>query len=126
MSGKKKFRVEYSIKSSPRILYNFISSAAGLEEWFADKVVVANGFYEFYWNQEKQRATLLSVKENKLVKFKWEDDEPYCFFEFEILQDEITGDVILAITDFAADADKAEGIMIWDNNVDALMQVIGA
>ena len=46
--------------------------------------------YTFTWDDEQQKAKLVSIKENKLVKFKWLDDEPQCYFEMEIVQDELT------------------------------------
>ena len=126
MATKKKFRVEYELRSSPKILFNFLSTPNGLGEWFANDVTVRDGIYSFHWENETLRAKLLSVKENKLVKFKWEDDEAYCFFEFEVLQDELTGDVALAITDFSYDEEKTEKLMIWKSQVDTLISVIGA
>ncbi|RZK92435.1 MAG: hypothetical protein EOO98_03150, partial [Pedobacter sp.] len=64
-----------------------------------------------------KRASAESIKENKLVRFKMLDDEPQCYFEMEIVQDEITNDVALAITDFATDDTVAERRSIWDNQI---------
>ncbi|HEY8733675.1 MAG TPA: START-like domain-containing protein, partial [Puia sp.] len=38
MSKKQQFTLEYSLKCPPSILYEFLSTPAGLQEWFADKV----------------------------------------------------------------------------------------
>ncbi len=54
------------------------------------------------------------------------DDEPQCYFEMEIVQDELTNDVALAITDFATDDLLAEKKLIWDNQIDYLISVLGA
>lgn len=126
MSEKKKFTIEYEIKSSPRILYGFLSEANGLTQWFADDVSVRDQVYTFTWDDEQQKAKLLAVKENKLVRFKWVDDDPQCFFEMEILQDELTNDVALSITDFAAEDAINERKLIWDNQVEYLISVLGA
>ena len=126
MSEKKKFTIEYEIKSSPRILYGFLSEANGLTQWFADDVSVRDQVYTFTWDGEQQKAKLIAVKENKLVRFKWVDDEPQCFFEMEILQDELTNDVALGITDFAAEDAISERKLIWDNQVEYLVSVLGA
>ena len=126
MSEKKKFSIEYEIKSSPRILYGFLSESNGLSQWFADNVTVRDQIYTFSWDDEQQKAKLLLLKENKLVKFKWVDDEPQCYFEMEILQDELTNDVALSITDFATDDTVAERKLIWDNQVEYLVSVLGA
>jgi len=126
MSEKKKFNIEYEIKSSPRILYGFLNEPNGLTQWFADDVSVRDQVYTFTWDGEEQRAKLLSTKENKLVRFKWMDDEPQCYFEMEILQDELTNDVALSITDFAAEDAIPERKLIWDNQVEYLVSVLGA
>lgn len=127
MSEKKKFNLEYEVKSSPRILYNFISEPNGLAQWFADDVNVRDQIYTFSWEDgEEQKAKLTSLKENKTVKFKWLDDEPQCYFEMEIVQDELTNDVALLITDFATSENIAERKMIWDTQVENLISVIGA
>lgn len=126
MSEKKKFTLEYAIRSSPRILYSFISEPNGLAQWFADDVIYRDQVYTFVWDGEEQQAKLISTKENKRVKFKWVDDEPYCYFEMEIVQDELTNDVALAITDFATDEALEDRKQIWDNQIDYLQGVIGA
>ncbi|MDB5061998.1 MAG: hypothetical protein JWP67_1841 [Mucilaginibacter sp.] len=126
MSEKKKFTIEYEIKSSPRILYTFLNEANGLTQWFADDVSVKDQIYTFTWDGEKQTAKLVAIKENKLVRFKWIDDEPQCYFEMEILQDELTNDVALSITDFATEDTIAERKLIWDNQIDYLISTLGA
>jgi uncharacterized protein YndB with AHSA1/START domain len=126
MSEKKKFNIEYEIKSSPRILYGFLSEANGLTQWFADNVTVRDQVYTFTWDDEQQKAKLIAVRENKLVRFKWVDDDPQYFFEMEILQDELTNDVALSITDFAVEDTIIERKQIWDNQVEYLISVLGA
>ena len=126
MPEKKKFVIEYEIKSSPRILYGFLSEANGLTQWFADNVTVRDQVYTFTWDDEQQKAKLMMIKENKLVRFKWIDDEPQCYFEMEILQDELTNDVALSITDFATEDAISERKLIWNNQIDYLISVLGA
>ena len=118
--------MEYEIKSSPRILYSFLSESNGLTQWFADDVTVRDQVYTFTWDDEQQNAKLLMLKENKLVKFRWVDDDPQYYFEMEILQDELTNDVALAITDFAAEETIDERKLIWDNQIEYLISVLGA
>lgn len=126
MSEKKKFNIEYEIKSSPRILYGFLSEPNGLTQWFADDVSVRDQVYTFTWDGEEQKAKMLASKENKMVRFKWVDDEPQCYFEMEIMQDELTNDVALSITDFAVEDAISERKLIWDNQVEYLVSVLGA
>lgn len=126
MSDKKKFNIEYEIKSSPRILYTFLSEPNGLTQWFADDVTVKDQMYVFTWDGEQQKAKLVAMKENKLVRFKWLEDEPNCYFEMEIIQDELTNDVALSVTDFATEDTIQERRQIWDNQIDYLISVLGA
>ena len=126
MTEKKKFSLEYEIKSSPRILFSFISEPNGLAQWFADNVNYRDQIYTFTWDGEDNRAKLVSLKENKLIRFRWIDDEPQCYFEMEVLQDELTNDVALSITDFATEDTLQERRLIWDNQIEYLVSVLGA
>ena len=126
MSEKKKFNLEYEIKSSPRILYTFLNEPNGLTQWFADDVSIRDSIYTFTWDDEQQTAKLIAIKENKLVRFRWIDDDPQYFFEMEIVQDELTNDVALSITDFATEDTLAERKSIWDNQIKYLVSVLGA
>lgn len=125
MAEKAKLHLEYIINSSPRILYPYLIEPNELAQWFADDVNYHDGIYEFIWDNESHRAKVATSKENKSVKFKWLDDEPH-YFEMEILQDELTNDVALAITDFVKEEDLEERKKIWDNSISYLQSVIGA
>src|ERR1700735_2675788 len=124
MSEKKKFNIEYEIKSSPRILYSFLNEPNGLTQWFADDVSVRDQVYTFTWDGEQQKAKLLAIKENKLGRFRGIDDDPSYIFEMEILQDELTNDVALSRTDFATEDAISERKLIWNNQVEYLISVL--
>ena len=126
MSEKKKFSLEYEIKSSPKILFSFLNEPNGLAQWFADDVHYKDQVYTFVWDGEDHKAKLLSIKENKMVKFRWLEDDPAFYFEMEILQDELTNDVALSITDFAPAELIEERRLIWDNQIEYLISVLGA
>mgnify|MGYP000008648348 CR=1 FL=1 len=64
MSEKKKFTLEYEIKSSPKILYSFLNEPNGLAQWFADDVSYRDQQYTFTWDEEHSTAKLVSIKEN--------------------------------------------------------------
>lgn len=117
--------LEYEIKSSPKILYSFISEPNGLAQWFADDVIYRDGKFHFVWDDETHPAKLITSKENKSVKFAWLDDAPY-YFELEIIQDELTNDVALSITDFTFEDNEAERKLIWNNQIQYLLSVLGA
>jgi len=125
--GKEKFEMEFYIKSSPRILYNFISSPSGLSEWFSDDVNIKNGIYTFFWEDSLETAKLLATREFELMRFKWantDDDDTY--FEMRIKIDELTGDVALIITDFAKKDELEESQRLWDAQIHDLCKAIGS
>jgi uncharacterized protein YndB with AHSA1/START domain len=123
-----KYTIEYEIKSSPKILYNYLSNASSLEEWFADKVTIREGDFIFHWDGTEQRAKIVNKKDNQLIRYKWitDDKKDESYFQFEIQQDEITGDVALIITDFASDDEKEANKLLWNSQVHALMHIIGS
>lgn len=125
MSKKKKIRLEYPIKSSPAILYNSISTPSGLSTWFADDVDIYNNNYKFKWDGEEQIAELIKKTAAKGIKFKWKTAKPEEYFEFEIIQDELTDDVALVVTDFVDEADEANAIQLWDSQVHELKTSLG-
>ncbi|HPJ77262.1 MAG TPA: START-like domain-containing protein [Prolixibacteraceae bacterium] len=125
MSRKKKIQLEYIINCSPKVLFNRLSTPSGLAEWFADDVRMEGKVFTFIWKGSEEAAELSLYKENKLVRFTWKEDE-HTYFEFRILQDELTGDVALLVTDFGEDVEKEEIITLWNNHISLLRHVLGS
>ncbi|MGN6401038.1 MAG: START-like domain-containing protein, partial [Flavisolibacter sp.] len=50
MSKKQLYTLEYPVRCSPTILYEFLATSSGLQEWFADKVDDEDGIFSFSWN----------------------------------------------------------------------------
>lgn len=129
MESKIKFEVEYPIHASPSMLYQYISTASSLSEWFADNVNSRGIIFSFFWDDTEEKAELLSSKSNSFVKFRWlddTDDQDKYYFEIRIVVDEITKDVSLIVTDFSYEDEVEENKMLWDNQISDLKQVIGS
>ena len=125
------YTIEYIFKSSTRVLYNRLSTAGGLTEWFADNVNSRGELFTFIWDGSEESAKLLSKKSGERVKFKWlneDEDDNSVYFELRIQVDEITKDVSIMITDFAEDdEDEIEEVkMLWDNQISDLKHVLGS
>jgi uncharacterized protein YndB with AHSA1/START domain len=128
MSNKVKYSLEFEVRSSKQVLYNYIGSASGLSEWFADNVNIdKDGVFTFSWDGSDEQAKLISRKSPEHIKFQWLDDEDTnCFFEIRITIDALTKDVGIVITDFAEE-DEIEGSkQLWDSQISELFQIIGA
>ncbi len=123
---KTKYELEYTLNTSPAILYSRLSTPEGLSEWFADNVNLMKGKFTFFWEGTHQMASVIQKKANKYIRFHWLDDEEEdAFFEFRIRTDELTGDVALLITDFADEDDKDDAIDLWDTQIAELKHAIG-
>ena len=126
MSEKIKYELEFPIQASPNMLYQYISSASSLSEWFADNVNSRGKVFSFFWDGVEEKAELISFKNNKYVRFKWLEDDDDSFFEINIVVDELTKDVSLVIYDFADEDEIEEGKMLWESQISDLKQVIGS
>ncbi|MDP3360463.1 MAG: START-like domain-containing protein [Lutibacter sp.] len=127
MTTKLKFEMEFPIQASPHMLYQYFGSPSGLSEWFADNVNSRGEIYTFIWNGSEEKAKVLQERPDEKIKFKWlGDGEDKTFFEFRIEVDEITKDVSLIITDFAAEDEIEESKMFWENQIEELKRTIGA
>ncbi len=121
-----KYELEYTLNSSPKVLFTRLSTPSGLAEWFAEDVNLRKGKFTFLWEGAEQIAEVVSKKENKYIRFKWEDDtEEDSYFEFKVHKDELTGDLALLITDFAEEDEKEDAIDLWDSQISELKRVIG-
>lgn len=127
MEEKIKYEMEFPIRVSPSLLYQYLSTPSGLSEWYADNVNSRGEFFSFIWEGSEEKAKLLSKKSPERIKFRWMEDEGEdYFFELRIQVDEITQDVSLIITDFAEEDEIDEGKMLWENMVSDLKQVLGS
>ncbi len=122
---KQKIELEYSIKSSPRILFTRLSTPGGLAEWFADDVNLRGSVFSFIWEGSEQKANLVQKKENSHIRFSWVDDDDDTYFEFRISVDELTKDVALVVTDFVEEDEKEDTIELWNTQISELKHTIG-
>ncbi|MCP9611485.1 START-like domain-containing protein [Coprobacter tertius] len=125
---KEKYIVEYSLNNvSPSVLWTYIGTVNGLADWFADDVVADGKLYTFYWNKTPQQAMQTTFRVGNFIRFHWLDDEDTkTYFEFRINVAELTGNVVLEITDFAEEGEKQDSIELWNNQVNTLKRVLGA
>ncbi|CAI8273654.1 MAG: Uncharacterised protein [Bacteroidota bacterium] len=127
--SKTKFELEFVIQASPQLLYQYMHTPSGLSEWFADNVNARTEKYSFIWDDSEEEALLLRKKANEFVRFRWlngEDDQDDCYFEMQIVVDEITKDVSVVVTDFAEEDEVEETKMLWESQIGDLKQVLGS
>ena len=128
MSVRIKFEMEFPIKVSQKLLFQYISTPSGLSEWFADNVNSRGEIFIFIWDDSEESAKLIRKINNEKIQFQWVDyEETDYYFELRIQFDEITKDVSLIVTDFAEDEEEVEeSKLLWTNQISDLKKVLGS
>ena len=114
--GKQKIDIEYPLAiKSPALIWEQISSAHGLERWFADHVN----------EQDVREAHVLESATNDHIRLKWDEEDDDTYFEMRIAKSELTHQLNLLITDFADD-DDVDGLkVLWESMLDRLHRASG-
>jgi uncharacterized protein YndB with AHSA1/START domain len=125
MSKKQQFILEFPVRCSPSILYEFLSTPAGLQEWFADKVDERDNVFSFSWNGTTDKAEVMESEQEKYIRFHWMHLPKDEFFEFRIEKSEVTNQTILVIKDFADKGEVKDQKQLWDYQVKDLFHRLG-
>lgn len=126
MSKKIMYTLEYPIRCSPTILFEFLSTPNGMQEWFADSVDQKDDRFYFSWNGNVDEAEVVEQYENEYIRYRWDYYGPDEFFEFRIVQSNITNETILRITDFAEKYELKDQEQLWNSQINNLKYRIGS
>lgn len=122
-----KFEMEFVIRASEDMVFEFVSTESGLSEWFCDDVNIRDGIFTFDWDGQVQQAKLVKEVPPQMIRYQWLDKNDGSYFEFRIQKDELTNDISLIITDFATDkGDEDSARLLWHSQVDKLLHVLGS
>lgn len=122
-----KFELEFVFHASGEMLFEFVSTASGLSEWFCDDLNIRNGIYTFIWDDQLQQARLLKTIDLQLVRFQWVEKTDGSYFEFRIQRDDLTNDIALIVTDFAdSNSEKESSKLLWNSQIEKLRHVLGS
>ncbi len=128
---KYKFVQEFEINASKNILYPYIASPSGLENWFADKVTInEDGIYNLVWDGESHYGLKVGGSQGKSIKFEFLDqdrnklDDPNTL-EFMLDKNEFTSMMYLKITDYSENNDPEDLYDLWEQMVEGLKDVVG-
>ena len=130
--AKQRIDIEYPLTTkSPNIIWEQISSAHGLERWFADHVDENEGVFTFTWGepwteQDVRRAQMIDCVKHDHIRLKWDTDEDEeNYWEMRIEKSDLTHHLNLLITDFADDEDVDGLKILWESNLDRLHRASG-
>ncbi|MBK7763749.1 MAG: ATPase [Bacteroidetes bacterium] len=126
MSKRIQYSIEFAIKCSPTILYDFLSTATGLGEWFAEKVTQKENKFYFHWKGNDEMAEMIAAEENEYVVFRWDWMNENEYFEFRIEKSPVTNETILTITDYAEKKDIKDQEQLWETQIHDLKHRVGS
>src|SRR5574344_3069466 len=125
---KIKIHLEFLLKETAKhVLWTTISTPAGLENWFADKVTIKDKVFTFQWSADEVRsADLAAMRAYSFVRFHWKDDDnPRGYFEIKMSQDELTNAFVLEINDFAPEGEEDDLKELWTSQIVKMRRVLG-
>ncbi|WP_373515850.1 START-like domain-containing protein [Persicitalea sp.] len=128
------FNTEFEIRSSPKVLYPYISTAAGLEQWFAEKVtILPDNRFDFQWDGDSHPADRTSHRLNKSVRFEFTDNgeatdesDERNYVEMKLEVSDLTQSTYLRVVDYSQNMDEAELSSLWGGLIDSLKELVGA
>ena len=119
-------KMEELFKSSPAMLYQFITDPACLVRWFSDEADVEGDRYEFTWNGSPEVARLVDTDENERIRFRWEDaDDASEYLEFRMYKAGVTDQTVLEVVDFCDDDEVDDSRNLWEKQLTRLRREIG-
>ncbi|GAB3182647.1 START-like domain-containing protein [Telluribacter humicola] len=128
---KHKFVVEYELRSSPKVLFPYISTASGLEQWFAEKVkVLPDHRFDFQWDGDSHMARQTSHRLNKAVRYEFENtgetEFDLNYIEMKLEVSELTQSTYLRVVDYSQNADDQELLSMWNGLIESLKEIVGS
>ncbi len=124
--AKEKFTLEYDMRSTPvAMLWAYIATANGLKEWFADDAKMDAKEVVLTWNGVEQGLTIVGLRTEKYIRYRWLEDKDKTYFELKITTSELTGNSVLCVTDFAEPDELQEAKDLWNYQMEALQRQLG-
>ena len=126
------FVADYQLNASKKIVYAYLSTASGLQEWFADVVRIdEDKNFIFNFDQEDHFAKQITLKANLHIRWDCFDAknvgmQKESFIEVKLDGTERTHSLFLKVIDQSNfySFDELDGI--WEGLISKLKQTIGA
>lgn len=123
--AKFKFSQEYAFKTSPKVLFNYISTPGGLQQWFADKVIMdQNHHFHFHWDNEEHVAEM-TQRLHKSSRFDFSGKDEGNYIELKFITSEIDNSTYLRVTDYSENDDVKELESMWLSFIHELKEIVG-
>ena len=129
-----KLTIEYPLSTqSPRIVWELISNAHGLQKWLADNVTEEADTLTFTWGhpwteRDTKQSRVIEKEKYSYIRLLWDyhEETPEAIWEMRIEKSDLTDELNILITDYAQDdEEEAELRELWDANLERLHRVSG-
>ncbi|PIY09150.1 MAG: ATPase [Flexibacter sp. CG_4_10_14_3_um_filter_32_15] len=137
--SKFEYNAEYEIRAAVKMVYPYISTPQGLEEWFADRVEVLNDkFLNIHWDNEQHVTKIVSQRNNSMIRYQFVESieeatsktrarkKDNNFLELKLNYSELTDTTYLVITDYSEMNDEEVLEELWDGLIETLREKLGA
>lgn len=120
-------KIEYLLRGSAAILYQFFTSPSDLVRWFCDGVDISRDkLYTFTWDGYDEKAQLVEDIENELVRFEWKDEDRVGeFLEVKFSKSPMTRETILEIVDYCDEDEVEDHRALWETQIGQLKKASG-
>ena len=120
------FTLEFIIRTSPTIVYKFLTTPSCLIRWFCDKVEIDGEKFSYFWEDEEEVAYLIDDFEDEYLRFQWEEAESdEEFLEFKMKVSDVTRETVFEIVDYCDEDEVDDQKQLWRNQIDAMKKAMG-
>ena len=128
--SKYRYEQEFEFHASANILYPYLASLSGLEQWFAENATVGSDrVWDIVWDDEHHYAKRVTDVKNKHVKYEFLDDnkkevENPNTLEFFIEKNDFTRMNYVKVVDYSEEDDEDELMDLWDQIMQGLRDIV--
>jgi len=124
--AKFKYTQEFPFRASPKVLYNYISTPGGLQQWFAESVTLnSDNKFVFNWDGNDHVAELTSSRLNKSSRFDFTGEDAGNYLEFKFVTSELDNSIYLKVTDNSDNDDPDDLDTMWNELIANLKEIVG-
>ena len=124
MATRVRYKFEYVFRSSPTIIYQFLSTPDCLTRWFCDDCSIIDDTYYFEWDSVEEVAYIVDDIEEERLRIQWEDYEDE-YLEWQVYRSEVTSSTILEIHGYCDNDEVSEEKRYWESKMQDLRRAMG-
>lgn len=128
--SKHRYEQEFEFHASSTLLYPYLASLSGLEQWFAESATVGSDrVWDIVWDDVHHYANRVIDQKNKHVKYEFLSDNKENVdnpntLEFFIEKNDFTGMNYIKVVDYSEEDDEEELMELWEQIMQGLHDIV--